>query len=84
MDLFPMKTKYVNSGLAKYFPTRLHLNWFLLAFWTAFRVGLPVSSGFGLKVGVIAQEYKIITRLFLCKHALVEDSGQNPHRAYYF
>jgi hypothetical protein len=41
-----------------------------------------VSSGFGLNVGVIAQEYKTITRLFLCKHALVEeDSGQNPHRA---
>ncbi len=39
------------------------------------------ESGFGDNVGVIAQEYKTITRLFLCKHALVEDSGQNPHRA---
>jgi hypothetical protein len=40
-----------------------------------------VSSGFGINVGVIVQKYKTITSLFLCKNALVEDSGQNPHRA---
>ncbi len=41
----------------------------------------PVSSGFGINAGVIAQQYKNITRLFLCKNALVENSGQNPHKA---
>jgi hypothetical protein len=41
-----------------------------------------VSSGFGDNVGVIAQHYKTVTRLFLCKHALVEDLGQKPHRAF--
>jgi hypothetical protein len=40
-----------------------------------------VSSGFGDNVGVIAQHYKTITRVFHCKHALVEDLGQNQHRA---
>ena len=46
------------------------------------RAGALISEfGFGLNVGVIAQEYKTTTRLFLCKNALVEDSGQNPHRA---
>ncbi len=43
-----------------------------------------MNSGFGDNVGVIAQHFKTITRLFLCKHALVEDLGQNPHRAFKF
>ncbi len=37
-----------------------------------------LSSQFGFNVGVIAQHKKTITRLFLCKHALVEDLGPNP------
>ncbi len=41
-----------------------------------------MRSQLGINVGVIAQHYKTITRLFLCKHALVEDLGQNPHRAF--
>jgi hypothetical protein len=32
-------------------------------------------------LGVIAQHYTTIKRLFLCKHALVEDLGQNLHRS---
>ena len=40
-----------------------------------------MSSGFGINVGVIAQEYKTIISLLLCKYTLVEDSGQNPFRA---
>ncbi len=40
-----------------------------------------MSPPFGSNVGVIDQHYKTITRLFLIENALVEDSGQNPHRA---
>jgi hypothetical protein len=45
------------------------------------REACSVSPQFGSNVGVIDQHYKTISRLFLSENALVEDSGQNPHRA---